>query len=54
MNKKAQLQAVTSPPVLFTIVGAILGYFIAGAIGIDRTLGVIGGGVIGFFISTRL
>jgi LytS/YehU family sensor histidine kinase len=54
MNKKAQLQAVTSPPVIFSIVGAILGYIIAGAVGIDRTLGVIGGGLIGFFISTRI
>ena len=54
MNKKAQLQAVTSPPVMFSIIGAILGYIIAGSIGIDRTLGVIGGGLIGFFISTRI
>ena len=54
MNKKGQLQAVFSPPVMFTIIGAVVGYFIAGAIGIDNAIGVIGGGIIGFLISTKV
>ncbi len=53
MNKKAQLHVLTSPPILYTIGGAVLGFIIASSIGQDTTLGLILGGIAGFLISTR-
>lgn len=51
---KGQLQVLFSPQIIMTIIGAIVGYILAGNVGWDRGTATIIGGIIGFFISTRL
>ncbi len=51
---KGQLQVLFSPQIIMTIIGAIVGYILAGNVGWDRGTATIIGGIIGFLISTRL
>ena len=54
INKKGQLAFLLSPPFITIILGAIIGYILAGRMGWDQGLATIIGGTIGFFVSTRL
>jgi uncharacterized membrane protein YdjX (TVP38/TMEM64 family) len=53
-NKKGAFQMVLNPQIILVIAGILLGYNFGPFIGLDRVLGSLIGGLLGFLVSRYL